>query len=55
MHGWLGRRVRRVIPSCAVNKIRNVYSEPSGIYTGFEYEDNDRAEVDEAWRDFNNI
>uniref|UniRef100_A0A8C6UFW5 P2X purinoreceptor 7 intracellular domain-containing protein n=1 Tax=Neogobius melanostomus TaxID=47308 RepID=A0A8C6UFW5_9GOBI len=52
MHGWLGRRVRRVIPSCAVNKIRQVYPEPSGLYTGFQPVDMDHTEVDEAWTDF---
>lgn len=39
------------VPSCAVNKIRNVFTEPTGIYTGFQ--DSDLAETDEAWRDFN--
>ena len=53
MHGRLGRRIRRVIPACAVTKIRNVYPEPSGIYTGFEDVDIDDTEVDESWRDFN--
>lgn len=52
MHGWLGRRIRIVIPSCAVNKIRNTYSEPDGIYAGFEDVDIDYTEVDQAWRDW---
>ena len=28
------RRVRYVLPSCAVNSIRNVFPSPDGIYTG---------------------
>ena len=35
--GWLGRRVRVVLPSCAVNKIRSTY--PSEEYVGFKYPD----------------
>uniref|UniRef100_A0A671PRF5 P2X purinoreceptor 7 intracellular domain-containing protein n=1 Tax=Sinocyclocheilus anshuiensis TaxID=1608454 RepID=A0A671PRF5_9TELE len=50
MHGRLGRRIRRVIPSCAVNKIRNIYSD--GIYAGFEDVDIDYTEIDQAWRDW---
>uniref|UniRef100_A0A3B4WYS3 Uncharacterized protein n=1 Tax=Seriola lalandi dorsalis TaxID=1841481 RepID=A0A3B4WYS3_SERLL len=38
VHGRLGRRIHRLIPSCAVSKIRNIYSEPSGIYTGCVHE-----------------
>lgn len=33
--GWLGRRVRVVLPSCAVNKIRTTF--PSATYAGFKY------------------
>ncbi|KAL7388664.1 hypothetical protein ABVT39_018700 [Epinephelus coioides] len=55
MHGWLGKRICRVIPSCAVAKIRNVYPEPSGIYTGFQEVDIDKIETDESWRDFHNL
>ena len=33
--GWLGRHVRVVLPSCAVNKIRSTY--PSEEYAGFKY------------------
>ena len=36
-HGKLGRRVRRIIPSCVVHRIRSTYPEHSGIYHGFEY------------------
>ena len=33
--GWLGKRVRVVLPSCAVNKIRTTF--PSVNYAGFKY------------------
>ncbi len=36
-----------VIPSCAVNKIRNIYSEPDA---GFEDVDIDYTEIDQTWR-----
>uniref|UniRef100_A0A672GRD5 P2X purinoreceptor 7 intracellular domain-containing protein n=1 Tax=Salarias fasciatus TaxID=181472 RepID=A0A672GRD5_SALFA len=36
MHGWLGKRVRRVIPSCSVNHIRQIYPEENRLYTGFQ-------------------
>ena len=35
IHSRLGRAVRRVIPACAVIKIRNTFPELSGEYTGF--------------------
>ena len=33
--GWLGRDIRVILPSCAVNKIRQTF--PSETYTGFKY------------------
>lgn len=51
-HGWLGKRVRRVIPSCSVNHIRQIYPEETGLYTGFQAANLDQTEVEEAWVDF---
>ena len=36
IHTRLGRSVRRVIPACAVSRIRQEYPEESGQYTGFQ-------------------
>ena len=33
--GWLGKNIRVVLPSCAVNKIRSSF--PSVAYAGFKY------------------
>ena len=35
--GWLGRRTRVTLPSCAVNKIRTKFPSSDGNYTGFKY------------------
>uniref|UniRef100_A0A672NCG4 P2X purinoreceptor 7 intracellular domain-containing protein n=1 Tax=Sinocyclocheilus grahami TaxID=75366 RepID=A0A672NCG4_SINGR len=35
-----------------VIRIRNIYSEPDGIYAGFEDVDIDYTEIDQAWRDW---
>ena len=34
--GWLGRDVRKVIPSCVVQKIRTTFPATDGIYVAFQ-------------------
>ena len=35
-HGTLGKRRRRVIPSCVVKAIRAQFPEEDGLYVGFQ-------------------
>ena len=59
VHGHLGRKIRRVIPSCAVKKIRSTFPADDGVYTGYVAGDDDDSahdsELEQAWRDFLNI
>ena len=48
----LGRYVRRVIPSCAVSKIRETFPEADGKYVNFEGDDEGAdgiSEIVKAW------
>ena len=35
----LGRKIRRVIPSCVVAAVRHEFPEEDGVYTGFKLAD----------------
>ena len=35
-HGYLGRHNRKVLPSCVVWAVHNVYPSPDGVYLGFK-------------------
>ena len=41
VHGKLGKKYRRPIPSCAVKEIRKAFPSESGEYKGFEYAHHD--------------
>lgn len=45
IHDKLGRHVRRVIPSCAVSRIRAEFEEEDGNYTFFRGHDDKASEI----------
>ena len=48
VHNRLGRGVRRRIPACVINKIREEFPEPDGIYVGFK-DGKQTSEIDFSW------
>ncbi|KAJ8048794.1 P2X purinoceptor 7 [Holothuria leucospilota] len=49
VHGKLGQGVRKVVPACAVSKIRETFPDPNGVYVGFQIgDDGVEVEVDEV-------
>lgn len=56
VHGYLGKSIWRVIPSCVVKKIRAEFPAQNGLYTGYRGEEEDDSafdnELEQAWRDF---
>jgi len=46
----LGKRIRRVIPSCAVSRIRAEFEEEDGNYGGFVGDDVEASDIVEATR-----
>ena len=46
----LGKNVRRIIPACAVSKIRMKFPAEDGIYVNFDGDDEGIPDVQEAWR-----
>ena len=49
VYGRLGKGVRKVIPSCAVNLIRKTFPEGDGQYSGFQEGDIKDAEYEASW------
>ncbi|XP_068671269.1 P2X purinoceptor 7-like [Montipora capricornis] len=61
VHGYLGKGIWRVIPSCAVKKIRSEFPSEDEIYSSYNPGDDDDddsdfdSDIQQAWRDFLNI
>ncbi|XP_075707197.1 uncharacterized protein LOC142741743 [Rhinoderma darwinii] len=46
VHGYLGRKNRRTIPACAVQKVRAMFPEENQVYVGFKLAtDNNASEM----------
>ena len=48
VHNRLGRHVRRVIPSCAISRIRAEFEEEDGDYSAFDGDDRSASEIVKA-------
>lgn len=48
-HGKLGKKIRRVLPSCVISKVREEYPSKSGRYTGFKDAEEDDSEIALSW------
>ena len=45
IYGWLGKRIRQVIPSCVVWAIRKKYPSDDGEYVPFNYAEEQAEET----------
>ena len=55
VHSHLGKRIRRVIPACAVGRIRAEFEECDGNYKGFSGDDPEVGEILAAFQNWNSL